>query len=163
MIAAANTSPLLPTVLLVDDNTQLAGSFERYIGATGTARWLGWARSLAEARTVIAGVADKPDVIVMESSIGGEPSLSLAQWIAGHAPASRVVVLTGRIEAGEVRGFLGAGVAGILSKGADPREIAASLRSVHDGHLTICAAAALAISAVTDDTDAAALPRWGRV
>lgn len=76
----------------------------------------------------------KPDVAVVRVSLPGLDGPELARSVTGHAPQStRIILLSGGRDLGEIRRALAAGAAGYLPSDADRGELERAVRAVASG------------------------------
>lgn len=78
-----------------------------------------------------------PDVLVLDLSLPGGPSLPLIEKLAALDPAPRVLVLTMHDDPAYVRAALGAGAKGYLVKTIGEQELLQAIRSVQCGRLVV--------------------------
>jgi DNA-binding NarL/FixJ family response regulator len=85
------------------------------------------------AQCLAACEADTPDIVLLDLNMPGEDGLSVAQRLRESHPALRIVILTGRAEAGVARRALALGAQGFVSKDFVLDELALALRTVAAG------------------------------
>lgn len=76
----------------------------------------------------------RPSVVLLDLRMPGMSGLETLLWLKGHAPATRVIVLTSSDSADEAATVLNAGASGYLTKQVDAGEIMAAIRAVQAGH-----------------------------
>jgi two-component system, NarL family, response regulator DesR len=74
-----------------------------------------------------------PDVAVLDVEMPGLDGAEVAQWVAGHAPEVRCIILTRHARPGVLRRALAAGARGFVTKSAPATELADVIRRVHGG------------------------------
>jgi two-component system response regulator NreC len=118
-------------VLLADDHAVLRSGLAMLISAQRDLEVVGEAGDGAEA---VAGVAAlKPDVVVMDLSMGQQSGLEAIARIRAEHPSTRVLVLSMHTDASYVRMALAAGASGYVAKRAADMELLAALRAVAKG------------------------------
>jgi DNA-binding NarL/FixJ family response regulator len=75
----------------------------------------------------------RPDVIVMDISLGQQDGVAGIEAILARVPTSRVLVLTMFHDAETLRQCLLAGAAGFVVKGANSSDLIDAIRAVHRG------------------------------
>ena len=75
----------------------------------------------------------RPSVVLLDLRLPGMSGLETLLWLKGHAPATRVIVLTSSDSADEAAAVLNAGASGYLTKQVDADEIMAAIRAVQAG------------------------------
>ena len=75
----------------------------------------------------------RPEVVLLDLRLPGKTGLETLLWLKGHAPDSKVLVLTSSESAEEAEMLLAAGARGFLTKQVDAREIFQAIRDVHAG------------------------------
>lgn len=89
------------------------------------------AGDVADARRYVR--AHRPDVLVLDLNMPGDPSLPAIPQLLGEAPATRVVVLTMQDDPVFAREALQAGAAGYVLKEAADEELVQAVRAAADG------------------------------
>ena len=85
-------------------------------------------------RAVEEAIRLRPDLIVLDLNLPRLDGLEVARLLRAQGSISRILVLTGRQDEGDLLEALRLGVGGFLDKGASPAEIADALRRVAAGH-----------------------------
>jgi DNA-binding NarL/FixJ family response regulator len=131
---------------VVDDHPAIALAMQAAIraevdgGATrASVRFVGSARTVAQALALLASETDRPQVILcdiqLEAGIDG-----LEVITAAHAANARAIVLTSFDRSSLMRAAFDRGAAGFLDKKTDPAEILAAVRAVAEGGTAFSAA-----------------------
>lgn len=76
----------------------------------------------------------RPEIVLLDLRLPGKTGLEMLLWLKGHAPDSKVLVLTSSESAEEAEMLLAAGARGFLTKQIDAREIFQAIRDVHAGN-----------------------------
>jgi DNA-binding NarL/FixJ family response regulator len=124
------TEPHAATVLVVEDHDDLRDVLREAIDAIDGITVTGAARSAREALDLLA--SRHVDVAVIDMSLPDMSGDELIGHVRERAPATRCLVLSGHREPVYVARALSAGAHGYVLKG-DPRELAASLRTIASG------------------------------
>jgi len=98
----------------------------------------------------VAGLPDRPDVVLVDIDSVGKHALSLVRRLTGHA-RGRVIVLTSERTPGALRLALAANVRGFVGKDLPPSELAQLIRQVHAGERVIDPVAAVAALRTLDN------------
>jgi len=135
---------------VVDDHPAIALAMQAAIGAEADAaghggtprapvRFVGSARTVAQALELLARGTDRPQVILcdiqLESGIDGLDVIE-----AAHEADARAIVLTSFDRSSLMRAAFDRGAAGFLDKKTDPAEILAAVRTVAEGGTAFSAA-----------------------
>lgn len=75
----------------------------------------------------------RPDIVVTDIALYGISGLDCTEQIGRHYPATAVLILSDQTTTPSVRAALKAGVAGFLSKDAEPQELEIALRATVRG------------------------------
>ena len=125
----SGTPPL--RIALVDDHPMVREGLQLVLGADPDLLVVG------EAGTVSAGFqlaeSQRPDVLLLDLSLGDEDAIPLIQSLAVRAPEVRILVVTMHRDGETVRQALLAGAAGYVVKGAHGSELKAAIRAVARG------------------------------
>ena len=130
-----NSRSLPLRVLLVDDHAVVRFGFRMLLDATDDIRVVAEADS-AEAAYQLIPTA-KPDVIVMDISLGGTMGVEATRRIVARDKMARVLGLSSHEDPSYVRYMLKAGALGYLSKRSAPDELMHAIRQVAEGRMYI--------------------------
>ncbi len=122
-------------VMLVDDHAVVRFGFRMLLDATDDIKVVAEAES-AEAAYLQIPVA-KPDVIVMDISLGGTMGVEATKRIVSRDKLAKVLGLSSHEDPSYVRYMLKAGALGYLSKRSAPDELIHAIRQVSDGRMYI--------------------------
>ena len=122
-------------VMLVDDHAVVRFGFRMLLDATDDIRVVAEAES-AEAAYLQIPVA-KPDVIVMDISLGGTMGVEATKRIVSRDKLAKVLGLSSHEDPSYVRYMLKAGALGYLSKRSAPDELILAIRQVNEGRMYI--------------------------
>lgn len=118
-------------VLLADDHAVLRTGLAMLMNAQPDLEVVGEAGNGAEAVTLT--VAEKPDVVVMDLTMGRSSGLEAIATIRKECPAAKVLVLSMHTEVSYVRMALAAGASGYVAKGVADAELLTAVRAVAKG------------------------------
>jgi DNA-binding NarL/FixJ family response regulator len=127
-------------VVLADDHAVVRAGLKAVLGAAKDIDVVGEAKDGREA--VQLAERYKPDVIVMDLSMGELDGTAATKEIVAKGLATRVLVLTMHAEEDYLVPLLEAGAAGYLLKSAADRELVDAVRAVARGDLYVRPAAA---------------------
>jgi two-component system invasion response regulator UvrY len=122
-------------VMLVDDHAVVRFGFRMLLDATEDIRVVAEAESAEIAYQLIP--AAKPDVIVMDISLGGTMGVEATRRIVARDKMARVLGLSSHEDPSYVRYMLKAGALGYLSKRSAPDELMHAIRQVAEGRMYI--------------------------
>lgn len=122
-------------VMLVDDHAVVRFGFRMLLDATDDIKVVAEAESAEAAYQQIP--AAKPDVIVMDISLGGTMGVEATRRIVARDKSARVLGLSSHEDPSYVRYMLKAGALGYLSKRSAPDELIHAIRQVSEGRMYI--------------------------
>ncbi|MEY3720205.1 MAG: hypothetical protein RL618_724 [Pseudomonadota bacterium] len=122
-------------VMLVDDHAVVRYGFRMLLDATDDIRVVAEAESAEAAYQQIPST--KPDVIVMDISLGGTMGVEATRRIVARDKMARVLGLSSHEDPSYVRYMLKAGALGYLSKRSAPDELMHAIRQVAEGRMYI--------------------------
>ena len=127
-------------VVLADDHTVVRAGLKAVLGTAKDIDVVGEANNAREANALVERF--KPDVVVMDLSMGEMDGTTATKEIVSRGVATRVLVLTMHAEEDYLVPLLEAGAAGYLVKSAADRELVDAVRTVARGELYVRPAAA---------------------
>lgn len=122
-------------VMLVDDHAVVRFGFRMLLEATDDIKVVAEAESAEAAYQQIP--AAKPDVIVMDISLGGTMGVEATRRIVARDKSAKVLGLSSHEDPSYVRYMLKAGALGYLSKRSAPDELIHAIRQVSEGRMYI--------------------------
>ncbi len=122
-------------VMLVDDHAVVRFGFRMLLEATEDIKVVAEADSAETAYQQIP--AAKPDVIVMDISLGGTMGVEATRRIVARDKMAKVLGLSSHEDPSYVRYMLKAGALGYLSKRSAPDELIHAIRQVSEGRMYI--------------------------
>lgn len=125
------TSTLPLRLILADDEHLLRGALAALLPLDGTIEIVAQADNGADAIT--RTLRHRPDVLVIDLEMPEMNGLDAVAAIREEHPDQRVLLLTRHARPGVLRRALRLGVSGIMSKSADPEDIAHVVRELHAG------------------------------
>lgn len=123
------------SVLLVDDHAVVRFGFRMLLEATDDINVIAEAESAEAAYQQIT--IKRPDVIVMDISLGGTMGVEATKRIIARDKHARVLGLSSHEDPSYVRYMLKAGALGYLSKRSAPDELILAIRQVSEGRMYI--------------------------
>lgn len=127
-------------VLVVDDHTLLRDGITALLQLAPDMEVVGEA---GDGKEALAKVRDlKPDVVLMDLEMPVMDGLEASRQICTRYPEVAVLVLSQYQDADHVLDAIDAGVRGFVNKNAASAELAAAIRSVHEGDSFLSPAAA---------------------
>ena len=123
------------SVLVVDGHQTFAELLGHALAGQPDLRWVGHARTGAEALRLAAEL--QPDVILLDPELSDADGIAIAELIRVRQPDSRVVILTASEEQALVRRATAAGFAGFLTKNGALGDVLNALRTAHGGGMTV--------------------------
>lgn len=133
-------TPDLIRVILADDHAVVRAGLKAVLGAAKDIDIVGEAKDGKEAVALAERL--KPDVIVMDLSMGEADGAAATKEIVAKGLAARVLILTMHAEEDYLVPLLEAGAAGYLVKSAADRELVDAVRAVARGDLYVRPSAA---------------------
>jgi two-component system, NarL family, response regulator NreC len=120
------------TVLLADDHAIVRSGLRRLLEAEGSFRVVAEAGDVPEAVRRVRGY--KPDVLVLDVSMPGGPSVNAIPEFRQASPDTRIVVLTMEAEPLYARTAMRAGALGFVLKEAADSELVAAVHAAVAGN-----------------------------
>ncbi len=127
-------------VVLADDHAIVRAGLKAVLGAARDIMVIGEASDGAQAVAMAERL--KPDVVVMDLSMGEMDGITATKTIAQKGPVPRILVLTMHAEEEYLVPLLEAGAAGYLVKSAADRELVDAVRAVSKGEVYVRPSAA---------------------
>ncbi|MBR0798175.1 response regulator transcription factor [Bradyrhizobium jicamae] len=128
-MSAVGTSGI--SILLVDDHPVVRQGYRRVLEHQDDFRVVAEADNAAGAYRAFK--AHQPDVVVMDISMPGASGLEAIRNIRARDADARVLVFSMHSEVAQVKAAFGAGASGFVTKGSEPAELIAAIRSVVRG------------------------------
>jgi DNA-binding NarL/FixJ family response regulator len=128
------TSDLI-RVLLVDDHAVVRAGVKAVLGSAKDVHVVGEAGSGAEALSMAERL--KPDVLVMDISLGDTDGMAVTRQLVSKGLPSRVLALTMHAEEDYLVPMLEAGAAGYVLKTAADKELLDAVRTVARGEVYV--------------------------
>lgn len=144
-------------ILLADDHVTVRQGLKMLIESQGDMTVVSEASdgsaAVEQARTL------RPDVVVMDISMGEPNGLAVTPEVLAASPSSRVLILTMHGEEEYLTAALRAGASGYLVKSAATRELVDAVRSVARGDVYVQPAAARVLARRLRDSESGAEDR----
>lgn len=119
------------SILLVDDHPVVRQGYRRVLEHQDDFSVVAEADNAASAYRAFK--SHQPDVVVMDISMPGASGLEAIRNIRGRDADARILVFSMHSEAAQVKAAFGAGASGFVTKGSEPAELIAAIRSVARG------------------------------
>lgn len=136
-------------ILIVDDHAVVRSGLSAFLTVMPDLEMVGEAENGEQA--VVRAELLKPDVILMDLMMPVLDGVGAIRAIKGKFPAIQILALTSFQEDELVQSALKAGAIGYLMKNVSARELAAAIRAVKDGKMTLSPEAAQALVHVTQN------------
>ncbi|MEW6279633.1 MAG: response regulator transcription factor, partial [Candidatus Eremiobacterota bacterium] len=135
-------------VLLIEDHELVRGAFQAILDKESDIQVMGSVESAEEALGLLSG-QEPPHVITLDLVLGrGMSGHEAALRILAERPGVRILVVSQRMDAGELSTLLRAGVHGFLSKRTAVGEFVRAVRTVASGQLYFCPESTVALAQV---------------
>ncbi len=134
--AGSGTAGRTPiTVVIADDHDQYRRGMGIVVELDGTAKIIGEASNGNEAVEVVSRL--RPDVVLMDVRMPGVGGIDACRRIRAATPATRILMLTMSDDETDLFEAIKAGASGYLLKDLPGEDVAAAIRTVHDGQAII--------------------------
>lgn len=129
----------MPTrIFIADDHSIMREGLRRLLAADPNLHVVGEAGDTAAAWQRIQEL--KPDVVITDLEMPGENGIALTKKVRDSLPSTKVIVLTGHVDAKLANESLAAGAAGYLLKTNGAAELAQAVETVNKGQVYLCSA-----------------------
>ena len=128
---AAKTDQKLTTIVIADDHAVVRSGLRMLLDAESDLEVVAEAGDVESARRYVLG--HKPNVLVLDLNMPGEPSLPAIPTILEASPKSAIVVLTMQDDPAFAREAMRAGALGYVLKEAADEELVNAVRLAADG------------------------------
>ncbi len=119
------------SIMLIDDQAPILEGLTKLVENTGIARVI--ATETDGDRAVSTAIGAKPDLILLDVSLGRTSGVEVAECLLEHWRDARVLALSAHADPVYVRGMLGAGARGYMLKDNGPSELANAITTIMDG------------------------------
>ncbi|MBI5772029.1 MAG: response regulator transcription factor [Verrucomicrobia bacterium] len=123
----------MPRLFIVDDHQIMLDGLRLLLSQEPELEIVGVALNTSTAWEMIEMV--RPDVVLMDLDVPGEGGVALTSRVVAALPATKVVVLTGQMEAPAVNAALEAGARGYVLKIDAAAELQLAIRAVLGGEI----------------------------
>jgi DNA-binding NarL/FixJ family response regulator len=138
----------MKTIYLIDDHGLVRGGLGKILETSGRLRVLGGANSVEEA---LSDLRAHPDLVTLDLQLPGLSGVPAVEAIRRVTPHSRILIISARLESGEVRELVSAGVHGYLPKDVRAEELLRAAETILEGEVYFSSKAANAlVSGVRD-------------
>ena len=119
------------SVMLIDDQPAILTGLASLVESTGLARVVA---SATDGDTAVeTAIEVKPDLIMLDVSLGGVSGVDVARRLIASWPQARVLAVSAHANSVYVRGMINAGASGYMLKDQGPQEIAAAIDTIMQG------------------------------
>jgi DNA-binding NarL/FixJ family response regulator len=129
------TEAAVISVLVVDDHQTFAELLALALDAEPALRYVGHARSSAEAERLVTELA--PDVVLMDVQLPDVDGITTTERLVATRPELRVVILTAHTDPSLVTRAAASGASGFLPKDGSLRDVLQALHTAHRGGMVI--------------------------
>lgn len=119
------------TIMLVDDKPAMLSGMATMVENTGIATVI--ARETDAAAAVVVALDKRPDLILLDVSMGQVSGVDVARDILRQWSGAKVLAVSAHADAIYVRSMLNAGASGYMLKDNGPKEIASAITTIIDG------------------------------
>lgn len=119
------------SIMLVDDQSAILEGLKRLVESTGIAQVV--AAETDGDQAVTTAISKKPDLILLDVSLGRQSGIEVAQRLFERWGDARVLAVSAHADPVYVRGMLGAGARGYMLKDNGPSELANAITTIMDG------------------------------
>jgi len=123
-------------IAAVDDHPLVRGGLERALQRVKDIKLIAVGKNAADACRIVE--EEKPDVMLLDITMPGD-GMEAARSIAASGARTKVLMLTGSDDDGDVAAALAAGAKGYIVKGSETAELLDAVRAVHAGRPYITA------------------------
>ncbi len=119
------------SVMLIDDQPAILAGLASLVEGTGLARVVA---SATDGDTAVeTAIEVKPDLIMLDVSLGGVSGVDVARRLIAGWPQARVLAVSAHANSVYVRGMINAGASGYMLKDQGPQEIADAIDTIMQG------------------------------
>ena len=119
------------SIMLVDDQPAILTSFKSLVESTGIAEVVA---TETDGDAAVSSALDlKPDLILLDVSLGGISGIDIARRLFAQWPAARVLAISAHADSIYVRSMLKAGASGYMLKDHAPEEIESAIKMIMNG------------------------------
>lgn len=136
----------MKTVYLIDDHGLVRGGLGKILETSGRLQVLGGASSVEDAVPDLS--AHPPDLVTLDLQLPGLSGVAAVETLRQVTPSSRILIISARLEASEVRQLVAAGVQGYLPKDVRAEELIRAAETILEGEAYFSARAASALVSV---------------
>lgn len=121
----------LVSIMLVDDQFAILEGLKKLVESTGIARVV--AAETDGDQAVTTAISQKPDLILLDVSLGKQSGIDVAQRLFEGWSDARVLAVSAHADPVYVRGMLNAGASGYMLKDNGPSEMQSAISTIMDG------------------------------
>jgi DNA-binding NarL/FixJ family response regulator len=137
------------SIYLIDDHGLVRGGLGKILETSGRLKVVGGANSVEEALPDL--VEHQPALVTLDLQLPGLCGVQAVQAIRRATGASRILIISARLDSGEIRELVAAGVNGYIPKDVRAEELIRAAETILDGEVYFSSKAASAlVSGVRD-------------
>lgn len=129
--AGSQECPRMHTIMLIDDQPAMLSGMATLVENTGIATVI--ATETDAAAAVATALDKKPDLILLDVSMGQVSGVDVARKIISQWNGAKVLAVSAHANAVYVRSMLNAGASGYMLKDNGPKEITNAIATIMDG------------------------------
>jgi DNA-binding NarL/FixJ family response regulator len=133
----------MKTIYLIDDHGLVRGGLGKILEASGRLKVVGGASSLEDSLIELRQFL--PDLVTLDLQLPGISGVAAVEAIRQVTPQSRILIISGRLDSGEVRELVAAGVQGYLPKDVRAEELIRAAETIIEGEAYFSSKAATAL------------------
>lgn len=139
----------MKSIYLIDDHGLVRGGLGKILESSGRLKVSGGANSVEDAMAELQQL--QPDLVTLDLQLPGLSGVVAVETIRQLSPGSRILIISARLESGEVRELVTAGVHGYLPKDVRAEELIRAAEAILEGEVYFSSKAATAlVSGVRD-------------
>ena len=119
------------TIMLVDDQPAILAGMTTLVDSTGIAEVI--ATETDGDAAIKTALESKPDLILLDVSLGSVSGVDIARKLKQKWPQARVLAVSAHPESVYVRGMIAAGANGYMLKDRGPQEIVDAINTIMQG------------------------------
>ena len=119
------------SIMLVDDQSAILDGLKRLVESTGIARVI--AAETDGERALSTAISEKPDLILLDVSLGQQSGIDVARRLCEQWGDARVLAVSAHADPVYVRGMFNAGASGYMLKDNGPSELASAISTIMGG------------------------------
>lgn len=119
------------SIMLVDDQPAILAGMTTLVDSTGIAKVI--ATETDAGLAIRTALERKPDLILLDVSLGSVSGVEIARKLKSQWPEARVLAVSAHASSVYVRGMIAAGANGYMLKDRGPQEIVDAIQTIMQG------------------------------